>query len=91
MKWLLLAILCLLPWAGFALAQRMSGGRYLVSIAAAGAVGAGLGAFLASAAAAMATAVDPGVALMRGAGLGLLGGSAVGTVAALATLARRRR
>lgn len=89
MTWLVLAVLALLPWAGYAAALRLTGGRIGVAIATAAAVGAALGAFLASAGSAMATSVDPDAAMLRGAGYGLAGGALVGALAAAMRLVRR--
>lgn len=76
MAWLVLGLLSLLPLSTYVLVKRF--GHTIPAILAAGVVGAGLGWFLASAAAALATSVSPSSALARGGGFGFLGGVAIG-------------
>jgi hypothetical protein len=90
MLWLVFAAFALVPLLGFAAAFRLSGGRYVPAVLVAAAVGAGLGAFLASAGSAMASAVDPTTAMLQGGGIGLLGGAALGGIAATLTRSWRR-
>ncbi len=90
MTWVAYAVLGLLPAAGFAVAFTLTR-RLVPSIMVAGVVGAVLGAFVASGASAMGMAVDLTDARVRGAGVGFLGGVAVGAVAASVAVFRRGR
>lgn len=90
MLWMVLAVLSVIPLLAFAITFRLMGRRYQPAVLAAAITGALLGAFLASAGSAMATSVDPTTALLRGGGLGLLGGSIVGGLAAAAMWFWRR-
>jgi hypothetical protein len=90
MLWLVLSLLSLVPLVGFAITFRLSGGKLIPAVSAAGLVGALMGAFLASAGSAMATSVDPRTALFRGGGIGLFGGAALGGVAAALIVLKRR-
>jgi len=91
MVYLILGLVCLLPLGGFVLAHRLTAGRLWPSVLAAGAVGAGISAFLATAGSAMATAVDPTTALLRGLGIGFLGGTVIGGLAATFLAVRQAR
>lgn len=91
MLWLVLAVLALVPLIGFVVTYRISGRRYLPSILVAAVIGAAIGAFLASAGSAMATSVNPTTAMLRGGGMGLLGGAVVGGMIALVMWFWRRQ
>lgn len=91
MVWVMLGLLSLVPLAGFGIVYRLLRGRLVPAVVAAGVVGAVVAAFLASAGSAMATAVDPSTALLRGLGIGFLGGTAIGGAAATVVAAWRRR
>lgn len=88
MAWVVIGVLSLLPLSTYVLVKRL--GRTIPAILAAGVVGAGLGWFLASAAAALATSVSPSSALVRGGGFGFLGGVALGSLAAAVERVWRR-
>ena len=88
MAWLVLGVLSLLPLSTYVLVKRF--GHTIPAILAAGVVGAGLGWFLASAAAALATSVSPSSAMARGGGFGFLGGAAMGGLAAAVERVWRR-
>jgi hypothetical protein len=87
---MILAVLALLPLAAFAFGLRLTR-RYLPAILIAGLMGASMGAFLATAGSAMASAVHPRTAAIRGGGIGFAGGAAVGGLATLAVMLWRRR
>lgn len=91
MLWLVLAVLALVPLLGFVATYRLSGRRWLPAVIVAALIGAALGAFLASAGSAMATSVNPTTAMLRGGGMGLLGGVTVGGVAAAVMAVWQRR
>lgn len=87
---ILIAVLALLPLGAFAIGLKLTR-RTLPAVLAAGLLGACMGAFFASAGSAMASAVQPKTALLRGGGIGLAGGIAVGLLAALVVTMWRRR
>lgn len=65
------------------------GRRVLLAVAVTAVIGAAAGAFFASAGSAMASAVDPNEALLRGAGIGFVGSAGVAGVLAFALRLRR--
>jgi hypothetical protein len=87
---MIVAVLALLPLAAFAIGLKLTR-RTLPAVLAAGLLGACMGAFFASAGSAMASAVEPRTALLRGGGIGLAGGIGVGVLAALVVTLWRRR
>lgn len=86
-----LAVVVLLPSLGFLAGMWMSGGRLAWAVFGSGLAGFGLGAFLGSAAGAMATAVGSGEAFWRGGALGTGVGVVVGCGLAAAWSIGRRR
>ena len=95
MKYIVVPVVLLIPallglLAGRAIFRRSR----IAQVLGAGLGGAATGAFFGSVSSAMATAVDPDQALLRGAGLGFVYGVAVGAILllllALAGRARRR-
>ncbi len=83
MAWIVFGVLGLVLLIAYAACRRLLGWRRLPALLVAGAMGAALGAFLASAGSAMATAVDPSDAVARGAALGGLAGLGVGGIGVL--------
>jgi hypothetical protein len=83
MVWLVLGMLALLPLGVFVAFRRLARSSRISALLAAGVTGALLGAFLASAGSAMASAVHPSVALIKGGAVGFLGGTVVGGLASV--------
>lgn len=80
MKFLIPILPLVAPILGYLAGWRWGGRRWWVAVLAAGLGGAALMAWIGAAVSALATAVDPAMAALRGAGIGLAGGVAVGGV-----------
>lgn len=90
MEWIILVAPVIVPVAAMFITRRLGWRSTWLQLSAAAILCAALGAFLGSAASAMASAVRPEIALLRGAGAGLLFGLAVGVFyIAIAALWRR--
>ncbi len=90
---LLIGLLALAGAIVFLAGYAVSGRRLIASVVITGLAGAAAGAFVASAASALASGVDPHVAVLRGGGFGLLWGLGIGGLLAggLALVRRLRR
>jgi hypothetical protein len=82
-------VLLAVPAVIFLALYFLTGRRALVAGVATTLIGAAAGAFLASAGSAMATSVNPGAALLRGALIGFAGSAAVAAILTLAIRALR--
>jgi hypothetical protein len=73
----IIAALLAVPAIAFLILYLALGRRVLLAVAMTAVIGAAAGAFFASAGSAMASAVDPNEALLRGAGIGFIGSAGV--------------